>query len=70
MSDPTVPIGTDIVGLLRYRAEHGGPAFHMEDEQTLFRAADEIERLRAIIRVNGLRAGSTHAEIDQVIYGR
>jgi hypothetical protein len=28
----------------------------------------EIGRLRAIIRVNGLRAGATHAEIDAVIY--
>ncbi len=31
-------------------------------------AADEIGRLRAIIRVNGLRAGATHAEIDEIIY--
>lgn len=33
-------------------------------------AAAEIERLRAVIRVNGLRAGATHAEIDEVIYGK
>lgn len=29
----------------------------------------EIGRLRSIIRVNGLRAGKTHAEIDEVING-
>lgn len=29
----------------------------------------EIGRLKAIIRVNGLRAGATHAEIDEVIRG-
>lgn len=33
-------------------------------------AADEIGRLRGIIRVNGLRAGATHAEIDEVIHGK
>lgn len=31
--------------------------------------ADEIGRLKAIIRVNGLRAGATHAEIDKLIEG-
>lgn len=31
--------------------------------------AAEIGRLKAIIRVNGLRAGATHAEIDAVING-
>jgi hypothetical protein len=30
----------------------------------------EIGRLRAVIRVNGLRVGATHAEIDEVIYGK
>lgn len=30
----------------------------------------EIGRLRAVIRVNGLRAGATDAEIDEVIYGK
>lgn len=29
----------------------------------------EIGRLKAIIRVNGIRAGATHAEIDEVIRG-
>lgn len=27
----------------------------------------EIERLRAIVRVNGLRWGHSHAEIDQLL---
>lgn len=30
----------------------------------------EIGRLRAVIRVNGLRAGATDAEIDEVIHGK
>lgn len=30
-------------------------------------AADEIDRLRAIVRVNGLRWGHTHAEIDTIL---
>ena len=30
-------------------------------------AADEIERLRAIVRVNGLRWGHTHTEIDELL---
>lgn len=30
----------------------------------------EMGRLRAIIRVNGLRAGATHAEIDEAINGK
>ena len=29
----------------------------------------EIQRLRAIVRVNGLRHGATHAEIDAVLAG-
>ena len=32
--------------------------------------AAEIGRLRAIIRVNGVRAGASHAEIDEVIHGK
>jgi len=31
-------------------------------------AADEIERLRGIIRVNGLRWGADHPDIDALIY--
>lgn len=30
----------------------------------------EIGRLRAVIRVNGLRAGASHEEIDEVVYGK
>ena len=32
-------------------------------------AANEIERLRAIVRVNALRNGSAHGEIDHVLFG-
>jgi hypothetical protein len=32
-------------------------------------AEGEVGRLRAIIRVNGLRAGATHAEIDAMLGG-
>ena len=35
----------------------------------LRRAGDEIERLQAIVRVNGLRWGHTHAEIDAILAG-
>lgn len=31
-------------------------------------AADEIERLRAAFRVNALRAGFTHADVDAVLF--
>ena len=31
-------------------------------------AAAEIGRLRAIIRVNGLRHGATHKEVDDILY--
>lgn len=30
----------------------------------------ELGRLRAIIRVNGLRHGATHAEVDAILYAR
>lgn len=30
-------------------------------------AAEEISRLRACVRVNGLRAGHSHEEIDRVL---
>jgi hypothetical protein len=33
-------------------------------------AQSEIGRLKAIIRVNGLRQGATDAEIDEVIHGK
>ena len=32
-------------------------------------AANEIERLRSIIRVNGIRNGAGHDEIDHVLFG-
>jgi hypothetical protein len=53
--------GDDDVGLRR---------FLLECAAGLRWQRDEIARLRAIIRVNGLRAGGTHAEIDEVIYGK
>lgn len=31
-------------------------------------AADEIGRLRTIVRVNALRAGFTHADVDAVLF--
>lgn len=40
------------------------------DVRTMAAAADEIERLRAVIRVTGLRHGATDAEIDEVLYGK
>jgi hypothetical protein len=38
------------------------------DAALILEAAAEIGRLRTVIRVNGMRAGATHAEIDAVIY--
>lgn len=38
------------------------------DAALVLTAAAEIMRLRGALRVNGLRAGATHAEIDAVIY--
>lgn len=32
-------------------------------------AANEIERLRSVVRVNGLRWGHSHAEIDEILHG-
>jgi hypothetical protein len=62
----------DIVERLRDRADsydQSGPsASHTAD--LLREAADEIERLRAALRVNGLRWGHTDAEIDAVLEGK
>ena len=33
-------------------------------------AADEIERLRAVMRVNGLFVGLSRAEMEEILYGR
>jgi hypothetical protein len=35
--------------------------------RTLDDAGQEIERLRAVVRVNGLRWGHSHAEIDTLL---
>lgn len=42
---------------------------HATDLAIAREARDEIERLRAIVRVNGLRWGHTHAEIDAILAG-
>lgn len=55
----------DIVARLRGRVHDA----QMDHEQMMDDAADEIERLRAIVRVNGLRWGHTHAEIDAILAG-
>lgn len=41
---------------------------NFEYAQWLRDAAQEIERLRSVIRVNGLRWGNTHAEIDKIVF--
>lgn len=59
----------------------GHPAYQGEDDAGLRRflldcadglrwQRDEIGRLRVALRVNGLRAGATDAEIDEVIHGQ
>ena len=44
-----------------------GVRFQPTFPKTLRQWAVEIERLQAIIRINGLRAGASHAEIDALI---
>lgn len=38
------------------------------DAALILEAAAEIMRLRGVVRVNAVRHGATHAEIDAVIY--
>ena len=38
--------------------------------EAILRHAEEIERLRRMVRLNGLRSGFSHAEIDAVLTGR
>lgn len=65
MSDQSTPPTYDIVVQLR------DPSARLAgDVRTMARAAAEIERLRAVIRVNALRHGANDAEIDEVIYGK
>jgi len=41
-----------------------------DGDPLVMRAVAEIERLRAIVRVNGLRWGHSHAEIDAILDGK
>lgn len=47
--------------------ESGHPTYLPKGPAALRLAADEIDRLRTIVRVNGLRWGHTHAEIDALL---
>ena len=58
-------VSPDDAGLLAAAASYIGGA-----TDSLREHMAEVGRLRAIIRVNGLRAGATHAEIDEVIHGK
>jgi hypothetical protein len=65
---------TTIADRMRYHiAIRGGPVkddggnFIGTTWPMMLEAADEIDRLRAAIRVNGLRWGFTDAEIDAVL---
>jgi hypothetical protein len=58
---------TDIVARLR-AVDHMSVEDCFLQSHLLSAAADEIGRLRAIIRVNALRAGGTHAQIDTVVF--
>jgi hypothetical protein len=55
---------SDIVEQLREKSKWRPNDVHGDLHKA---AADEIVRLRAIVRVNGLRWGHTHAEIDALI---
>lgn len=58
---------SDIVERLKGQIQKDGDAYWEELYQQRKDASDEIERLRAIVRVNGLRWGHTHAEIDALL---
>lgn len=52
---------------LRERAEWARAELNQSAAECLDRAADEIGRLRTIVRVNALRSGATDEEIDVVL---
>ena len=60
---------SDWAGHSACAGESGLQQFLLDCADGLRWQRDEIGRLRAIVRVNGLRAGATHAEIDEVING-
>jgi hypothetical protein len=39
------------------------------DAKLISEAAAEIMRLRGVVRVNAIRTGATHADVDAVLYG-
>lgn len=55
-----------ITDAMRERARLQTESCH-ECANLLIKGADEIRRLRAAFRVNGLRWGHTHAEIDAIL---
>lgn len=57
----------DIVKRLRFDATRCEMQFSKGVAGNIEEAAKEIERLRAIVRVNGLRWGHTHAEVDALL---
>jgi len=56
-----------IVERLRFDATRCEMQFSKGVAGNITEGANEIERLRAIVRVNGLRWGHTHAEIDELL---
>lgn len=62
---------TDIVARLREET-NGGRLLRWCPPQLANEAAAEIERLRAVIRVNALRwnPALSHEQIDEVIHGK
>ena len=69
MTDTLRHVGRALPLRMRLAADNVMKA-NLAPEATLMReAADEIGRLRNVVRVNALRHGATHADVDVVLYG-
>jgi len=68
-NDPAAFETTDLVARLR---ELAGPRYPDDicGKALMGQAASEIERLRAVMRVNGLFVGLSRAEMEKILYGR
>jgi ATP-dependent helicase YprA (DUF1998 family) len=69
VSDAETPLRTIChrladLGLRMRRGDALAPA----DRDLVLEAGADLMRLRGVVRVNALRAGRTHADVDAVIY--
>lgn len=59
----------ELVTYLRQYWKNAVGIHYGQEHEIMKCAADEIERLRSIVRVNGLRWGHTHEQIDAILDG-